>query len=60
MNRYEPLTLLCWGIRPDKILEIGTWNGDRAKQLCEAGASYVGFDLFEEANEETVSVGGSL
>lgn len=53
MSRYDELLKLCWGIMPDRIIEIGTWNGDRAIQMCQCGASYVGFDLFEEATGET-------
>lgn len=53
MNRYQELIHLCWAINPKRVLEIGTWNGDRAIQLCARGAEYVGFDLFEDATDET-------
>lgn len=41
--------------QPQAILEIGTWNGRRAKNLltiCPT-AKYYGFDLFEDATAET-------
>jgi predicted O-methyltransferase YrrM len=53
MSRYQELINLCHAIRPRRVLEIGTWNGQRATELCAKGATYVGFDLFEEANDET-------
>lgn len=53
MSRYEELVKLCWGIRPDHILEIGTWNGLRAEQFAQCGCTYTGFDLFEDATAET-------
>lgn len=53
MSRYQELQNLVAGLKPDRILEIGTWNGDRAIALCAYGAEYVGFDLFEEATDET-------
>lgn len=55
-NRYEQLVRLCWGALSERVLEIGTWNGERAKQLCARGAEYVGFDLFEYATDETDEV----
>ena len=40
-------------IQPKHILEVGTWNGDRAIEMCQWGARYTGFDLFEDASKET-------
>lgn len=59
VSRYEQLTLLIDLIKPKSFIEIGTWNGNRAISMCETAlkyhtyVSYVGFDLFDEANEET-------
>ena len=53
--RYDQLLKAVVAKRPNAILEIGTWNGGRAQQmliLCPT-AKYYGFDLFEEATEET-------
>jgi predicted O-methyltransferase YrrM len=40
---------------PERIIEIGTWNGGRAIEMLNASpaSEYVGFDLFEEADENT-------
>ena len=53
--RYTQLTLACWHAQPEAILEIGTWNGERALQLlqCAPRARYYGFDLFEDATDAT-------
>lgn len=54
MNRYTELTNLVRKEKPKHILEIGTWNGNRAISLCRLNNStYTGFDLFEEATKET-------
>lgn len=54
MNRYTELTTLVRKEKPKHILEIGTWNGNRAIALCNINnSSYTGFDLFEEATKET-------
>ena len=34
--RYDQLTLACYLAQPDTILEIGTWNGNRALALLHA------------------------
>jgi len=52
-NRYQELIEIVQKRKPERILEIGTWNGNRAIELCQFGASYVGFDLFETASDET-------
>src|SRR5678816_3407258 len=52
-NRYEELLTLIYQHRPRRILEVGTWNGVRAMQMCSWGAEYIGFDLFETATDVT-------
>lgn len=53
--RYSQLIAACHRAQPAAILEIGTWNGERAQQLLQAapGAKYYGFDLFEDASAKT-------
>lgn len=55
MSRYDQLIAICGINRPQKIVEVGTWNGDRAIQMIHAAGAkeYVGYDLFEEATDET-------
>jgi len=55
-QRYGQILDVIKHYQPKKILEVGTWNGDRAIKMVEAAggkAFYFGFDLFEEANGET-------
>ena len=58
-KRYEKMSQLIEQVKPKTILEIGTWSGDRAMQLVEDALKYqprvhyIGYDLFEEATEET-------
>jgi len=54
-NRYEELLHMVAKEQPERILEIGTWNGNRAIELCQFGAGYTGFDLFGDASDETDS-----
>lgn len=53
--RYLQLLKAVRELQPRSILEIGTWNGDRAVQMLTLapGAKYYGFDLFEDANPQT-------
>lgn len=53
--RYEQLLKAVRDKQPRAILEIGTWNGERARQMLNLapGAIYYGFDLFEDATSET-------
>ena len=50
-------------VRPASICEIGTHDGKSAKQMCEyllelgIDVNYTGYDLFEEANDETHKIG---
>ncbi len=53
--RYSQLTPILRRFRPKAILEVGTWNGDRAIQMVLASGAeiYYGFDLFEQATADT-------
>jgi hypothetical protein len=54
MNRYGQLKQIVSDVKPKTIVEVGTWNGERAIELLSVGpAHYVGFDLFEFATDET-------
>ena len=55
MIRYDQLLKAVRDRQPTAILEVGTWNGMRARHmlsLCHK-AKYYGFDLFEDATRET-------
>lgn len=53
MSRYRQLLEIVRDIRPNHIIEIGTWNGKRAiEMMAVSNAYYTGFDLFEEATKE--------
>ncbi len=55
-KRYSYILILILLHRPKSILEVGVYNGIRAKQMIEAAKvfnskiSYYGFDLFEQMN----------
>lgn len=53
--RYHQLLRAVRDKRPTCIAEIGTWNGERARQMLNLApdAKYYGFDLFEDANKDT-------
>lgn len=54
--RYRQLIEAVREKQPTAILEIGTWNGERALQMlsvCPPETRYFGFDLFEDATVET-------
>lgn len=58
MRRYNRLTKLVTFNKPKRIIEIGTHKGKRAEQLCREAlrynaVHYVGYDLFEDATDET-------
>jgi hypothetical protein len=59
MKRYDQIIEVINELKPKKILEVGTWNGGRAVRMCVAALkhdlniSYLGFDLFEDADAET-------
>ena len=54
-KRYAQLLDLVSRLKPARLVEIGTWNGDRALQFGKVapGVEYIGLDLFESANEGT-------
>lgn len=67
VNRYDQLNELvrhyAQGKETFKIIETGTWRGERAQELANAAFSvgvkkviYEGYDLFENATEETDKV----
>jgi predicted O-methyltransferase YrrM len=58
-RRYKQLADMIRFYKPSTILETGTWNGGRAVEMALAAfentdkVHYIGFDLFEEATEES-------
>lgn len=58
-NRYSQIYDYIDKHKPATIVEIGTWNGERAiEMISRAGASspsleYMGYDLFESGSTET-------
>lgn len=58
--RYKYLFEFIKEYRPKTIMEIGTWNGVRAKQMIytasrfhnSADIQYIGFDLFEDLTSQ--------
>jgi predicted O-methyltransferase YrrM len=61
-KRYGQLATLIRHYDINKIVEVGTWNGGRAIEMALAAfehhdvVEYWGFDLFEEATEESDKV----
>lgn len=54
MNRYKTLIDIVNQLQPKHVVEIGTWNGERAAQFMGvSNCYYTGFDLFEDATPET-------
>ena len=57
--RYTQIIELIRKYQPLKLLEVGTWRGQRAEEMIleamkhHASVTYLGFDLFEDATEET-------
>lgn len=57
--RYAQLDGVIAIVKPQSIVEVGTWNGDRAIQMAtealkhQKKVDYLGFDLFENASRET-------
>ncbi len=56
--RYNQLLPIIDHVKPRTIVEVGTWNGLRAIQMAAAAlqygpVEYYGYDLFEDATEET-------
>ena len=55
-QRYNHLREIVSLIRPLSIIEVGTWNGDRAVEMASLSGRlelYVGFDLFDTATAQT-------
>lgn len=57
-TRYKYLIEVLQETKPNTILEIGTWSGDRAIEMVKHGLKYgpvhyIGYDLFEGASNET-------
>lgn len=58
-ERYAQLDAEIARAKPSRIVEVGTWNGARAQQMIAAAlraapvVEYIGFDLFEAANDQT-------
>ena len=58
-SRYEVLSKIIEAHAPRTILEVGCWNGIRAMELIRVARTkrkrvhYVGYDLFEDATQET-------
>ena len=57
--RYNHIVEMIGFYKPQTLLETGTWNGDRAIQMCLAALQanpgdirYEGYDLFQEGNKE--------
>ncbi|MDO8495017.1 MAG: class I SAM-dependent methyltransferase [bacterium] len=61
--RYSQIFWLVIRMKPRKIMEIGTWTGDRALTMIKLAKGYrrqkeidyYGFDLFEEMTQERYS-----
>lgn len=59
MNRYDQLLHAIDLFKPKSIVEIGTWNGQNAIRMIKQAQKYrknviyIGYDLFEDANDET-------
>jgi predicted O-methyltransferase YrrM len=57
-SRYQNLYKTIKTIKPKTILEVGTWNGERALKMLQLankyqpGVTYYGFDLFEDLSDE--------
>ena len=58
-SRYEVLLDLVHKHKPQTIVEVGTWKGKNAIRMLQAARMYhdkpmyIGYDLFEDATEET-------
>jgi len=60
-ERYAHLIKMIAQAKPSTIVEIGTWDGNRAMEMATEALKhsdtvrYLGFDLFEDATDETDS-----
>ena len=61
LNRYDQLLTVIDLIKPRSIVEVGTWNGQNAIRMIKQAQKYrkhvvyIGYDLFETANDTTDS-----
>lgn len=59
MNRYDQLLKAIDLFMPQIIVEIGTWSGYNAVRMIKqaqkhrSGVWYIGYDLFEDATDDT-------
>ena len=57
-DRYRQISLIIDYLKPESIVEVGTWNGDRAIEIAQAALKhhtyvhYWGFDVFENAGDD--------
>ncbi|MGH8601314.1 MAG: class I SAM-dependent methyltransferase [Gammaproteobacteria bacterium] len=57
-NRYEQIPKMLSVFQPVEIVEVGTFDGARAVEMCREALKhnpslrYVGFDLWEQGNDE--------
>lgn len=57
-ERYSLINQAIRALSPKAILEVGTWNGERALSMAETALqssskiSYIGFDLFESMTSD--------
>jgi hypothetical protein len=57
--RYDQILKVIDLIKPQSIVEIGTWSGDNAVRMIRQASqyhpsiTYTGYDLFEDATAET-------
>jgi hypothetical protein len=60
-KRYDQLTAALNGMQCRTLIEVGTWNGERAKELSAAALrknpaiTYHGFDLFEALTDDELN-----
>lgn len=58
MPKYAQLLVLIDEVQPKTIVEIGTWNGKTAYDMCGKALKhnsvlhYIGYDLFEDADDD--------
>lgn len=57
--RYDQILKLIDVFKPQRLVEIGTWNGENAIRMLKQAlkyhntVEYYGYDLFEEATDQT-------
>lgn len=61
LKRYSQLLTAIDLFKPETIVEVGTWNGDNAIRMIRQAQKhrkkviYIGYDLFEDATDQTDS-----